>query len=722
MRRLAIIIVQMCLFVGAFAQNNKYHIDDRLYAMFEEADKWGGDSIVGVYADSIIGYAKEIGDKKGECVGWMLKMRRGSVCGQQQFRVATDSLIELSRRVNSKQYYYYACVERATYLLEHDNIIEAVNYISQIREDSYRDNNVFGIYSCHRLQGDLNNKRGNYISSYNEYLNALRVVKRIAPAIDPSMAYQRVGKALYFLGRYEEGIVYLDSCLMYKDLMLSSCYNAYQFKCLSYFYMHRFDDYKSCYEIMMDYKKSLRSDLVTYGGANFWEMLNLYIEGNSEEAKRLANRWGNQMAKYDLLMTFYEFDGDYGKAYLYCDSLNKSTLEAYGSTNGSDIIALNVAINKSELEHKAKDLQLMRDSLALLNMKLEQNKEKLELENTMLELGRTNAEVEAQNLLLFNYNLEMTNNSMSINQRNIEMDRKKAALEDEQNDHKHRLVITSILIVAFLLLVLAVIFFIVQRNKAIKDLQYSNNELENARILADEMREKAERSEQMKTLFLQNMSHDIRTPLNAICGFSQLIIDPEVSEGMDDDQMRQFSELIVNNTDMLTTLVNDILNVSELESGKYKMNKRKVRVNDLCRMALQAVMHRKPYGVDMTFETNVPDGFELNTDGLRVQQVLTNFLTNAIKHTKEGEICLNCAFSRKDNAIVFSVRDTGEGVPAEKAEQIFGRFEKLDSSFQATGLGLSICRLIAQHLNGEVSLDTTYTQGARFVFRHPIEV
>ena len=122
----------------------------------------------------------------------------------------------------------------------------------------------------------------------------------------------------------------------------------------------------------------------------------------------------------------------------------------------------------------------------------------------------------------------------------------------------------------------------------------------------------------------------------------------------------------------------------------------------------------------MTFTATREDTYTLVTDSMRVQQILLNFLNNAVKYTEQGEITLTYTINEQEQQVIFAISDSGPGIPSDKAEQIFNRFEKLNSFSQGNGLGLHICRLIAQALQGEVKLDTTYTRGARFIFIHPL--
>ena len=231
-----------------------------------------------------------------------------------------------------------------------------------------------------------------------------------------------------------------------------------------------------------------------------------------------------------------------------------------------------------------------------------------------------------------------------------------------------------------------------------------------------ELRKKAEEKNEMKSRFIQNMSHDIRTPLNAIVGFSQLLGLPDGS--LTPEEKEEYSDHIANNSNMLMMLVDDILNISDVENGNYKITRRDVKCNELCANTLKSVEYRVPAGVKLYYTSDVTDEETIYTDGRRVQQVLINFLTNACKHTSEGEIRLDCHVHESEDFIHFSVIDTGEGVDPSMADDIFQRFTKL-TTVEGAGLGLNICSTIAKKLGGSVSFDKTYTGGAKFDFYIP---
>ena len=222
-----------------------------------------------------------------------------------------------------------------------------------------------------------------------------------------------------------------------------------------------------------------------------------------------------------------------------------------------------------------------------------------------------------------------------------------------------------------------------------------------------------------KTRFIQNMSHEVRTPLNAIVGFSQLLSLPDGA--LTPEEKDEYSGYIVNNTKMLTMLLDDILNASAMDKGEYRITYEDGEKNFMCEGAISSSEHRLQPGVRMYYDPEDPAPFTFRTDPGRVQQILINLLTNSCKHTASGEIRLSSSLSENPGFVTFSVTDTGTGVPVDQAEKIFERFTKLDEFVQGTGLGLSICRDIASRMGATVKLDTSHPgPGARFVFIVPV--
>lgn len=228
----------------------------------------------------------------------------------------------------------------------------------------------------------------------------------------------------------------------------------------------------------------------------------------------------------------------------------------------------------------------------------------------------------------------------------------------------------------------------------------------------------AEEANHAKSRFIANISHEIRTPLNAVLGFSQLFANDQIE--MSAEERKQYADLIMTNSNMLLKLVDDVLDMSKIEAGKLKFNIGEHDVVALVNTAAKiAETNRKSADVEIRVATNV-SRLMIETDRERLLQVLANLTTNAKKCTERGSITIALEKRPNDDMISISVSDTGCGIPKEKAQEVFERFSKLDSFRQGTGLGLSICKAFVEELGGKIWVDTTYTEGARFVFTHPI--
>lgn len=222
-------------------------------------------------------------------------------------------------------------------------------------------------------------------------------------------------------------------------------------------------------------------------------------------------------------------------------------------------------------------------------------------------------------------------------------------------------------------------------------------------------------SNAIQTRFMQNMSHELRTPLNAILGFSQLLALP--AEMFTEDERQQYSGFVMSNSQLLITLVDDVLAINDVENGNLKVTVSDCEVNQICENAISNCEARLLPGVSMTYNRTLPAQLMVKNDPNRILQVLVNFLTNACKNTEKGSIVLTC--EQKGSNLLFAVTDTGCGIPADKREMIFERFTKVDEFKQGSGLGLNICKMIATCMKADIRLDADYTNGARFLFEVP---
>lgn len=273
--------------------------------------------------------------------------------------------------------------------------------------------------------------------------------------------------------------------------------------------------------------------------------------------------------------------------------------------------------------------------------------------------------------------------------------------------YKFQIWIILAIFVMLVLILLIVLWFLKETRALTQSLKQSQAEL----IVA---KEKAEESSKQKTAFLANMSHEIRTPLNAIVGFAEVL----TTDGtLDERDKEQINNIIGNNSQMLLDLINDVLDMSRLESGRTKCEKVLCDVITLCADTLDTCKTAaRRDDIDFILDAD-PNHLMAVIDKQHVRQVLINLISNSNKFTKSGSICLMVRL-RKD-LIEFSVADTGIGIPLEKQDAVFDRFEKLNESSKGFGIGLSLCKNIVTHLGGKIYVDSKYTKGARFVFTLP---
>ena len=228
-------------------------------------------------------------------------------------------------------------------------------------------------------------------------------------------------------------------------------------------------------------------------------------------------------------------------------------------------------------------------------------------------------------------------------------------------------------------------------------------------------RHEAEKADNLKSAFLANMSHEIRTPLNAIIGFSELL---QTSETV--SEREKFMKIINTNSDLLLRLINNILDLSKLESGVVELKTTTFDVVPFFFDLMSSLSHR---GINKNVAFRFSDKYSqcvIQFDKDRLAQLFTNFVTNAIKYTDDGYI--EVTYELIDSTLLIKVQDTGKGIPESKRARVFHRFEKLDSFAQGTGLGLSICKAIIDTVGGDIGFDTKEGEGSCFWAKIPCEV
>lgn len=287
----------------------------------------------------------------------------------------------------------------------------------------------------------------------------------------------------------------------------------------------------------------------------------------------------------------------------------------------------------------------------------------------------------------------------------------------EKISQKKQLQNTRTILFSVLGLLCIVVIFLWQQRKLNAKLHRAKNKLDEQNrtlIKAEEelrkAKEVAEQSNWLKTMFIQNMSHEIRTPLNSIVGFSGVLVDMLDEK----EDIGQYVALIESNSKLLLKLIGDILDISILDS-EVEIKHNAVDVNACCQASIDAAGASFDPGVRLIFEPAC-DELIINSNYSYIVQVLDNLLGNASKFTHEGSVTLAYEVKKEENQLIFTVTDTGIGIPVEEQERVFERFVKLDNFSQGAGLGLSICRIVAERLGGYLRIDKGYTQGTRVIF------
>ena len=299
-----------------------------------------------------------------------------------------------------------------------------------------------------------------------------------------------------------------------------------------------------------------------------------------------------------------------------------------------------------------------------------------------------------------NLEIEKGANKLVIEKKSLELELQKSKKE-------------NYLYISLLLLALCAVFYIFFRLGKMRSL-YQALQKSNEQVLI--ANQKAQESEEMKTAFIRNMSHEIRTPLNAINGFSELITNDDISM----DEKQAFSRIIYENCYHLTSMLNNLLEIAQLDSGNDSLPLVPTRIHELCLYEMQQVKkYQEKPEINYVVEGDKENDMIL-TNRAYFSLIISHLLANANKFTEKGSITLSYHLDSGANLVTLSVTDTGCGIPQDKQEWIFERFTKTNDFIPGSGLGLYLCRLIVNRLNGKIKTDPSYTKGSRFVITMPI--
>ena len=275
--------------------------------------------------------------------------------------------------------------------------------------------------------------------------------------------------------------------------------------------------------------------------------------------------------------------------------------------------------------------------------------------------------------------------------------------EAERDAARSRFYMMSAVIILLALLAVALFYITQTRRIHLKELKKAYNQ--------------ALESDRMKTAFIQNISHEVRTPLNIISGFSQIIANPDLEAN--GEERREIARMTQKNARLITTLIDEMLLVSLNENSEEAKKENLVKINKLMRSVKKEAEGNLSTNTIIQFDTTLADDFTVLSNDYMLRIILNALVDNAVKNTPDGIVTLKASMP-SDNELILAVEDTGCGIPAAEAEHIFERFVKLDTFKEGIGLGLPLCRMLIEKLGGTVRLDTSYTEGARFIVTLPI--
>lgn len=709
----------------ASAQNNPYKIKDALYPLYRKAfaNRTKPEGLL--MADTLFHRATLMGDKKAQCIALTVPLQYAFHHKlDDEFQKAAERIEKTALETGYTQYYYYAVGNTINYMLNQKRSYAAMIYLEEKQQEAIKKNNKFGIYTCMKSFGQIYFYRINLDRAKDAYLKAYEFGKVNCPEQDMSTNLRQLAELENSLDNYKEALDYANRGLEItktdQTRELLTLEKAYALGMLGYK-----QEFYPLYEDLRNRK--VRQNVSFLEDIQRLEVVKNIVDHNYTAAKAILdnklnefNRGTGDFRYISLYLYITQQQNDWKKRARLLEARYQGMIDRENNLQSTDLLEVAAKFNSSRLENE-------RNIMALNNTKLQLANTQLTLKNSSLELGRALIAENMAKLNADNYKLNFNRKQLESRVLRDSLDKHKAQQEardkelliKEKEQKAQNLV--GLIIFASMLLIMAVsgVYMIYRRRMSLQ-LEAANEQLTHNNHELRIAKEEAEQADKLKTLFMQNMSHEIRTPLNAIVGFSQLMTD--MGDALSAEEKKDMSRRIKDNSDLLLTLINDILDLTSIESGKYVMSNQPVRVNEMCRSTLDTVTHRKAQGVELRMDTDVNDNFTVITDPQRVKQVLINLLTNAEKNTTEGSILLGCSSKAHPGMLTFSVTDTGIGIPSDKREEVFERFMKLDNFKQGTGLGLSICTAIVDRLGGKIWIDPDYNQGARFLFTIKAEI
>jgi len=693
---------------SALVHHGESKLDDKLYQYVTLCQKNLKNQGVGLsMLDTLYTKAKRAKNLKVECIALYYRVNYYHLHGKsEEERQEFHRIAPLILRTPYTEYYFRAWNIIIIENINNSNFQEALAELIKFKEEAFRMKNEYGIIRSYMISGDFYVKQHFYRLALPQYRKILALNSSKDDGNLVSL-YTRIGQCCMWLHRWDEGEGYLLKAISVSDefaavvprmLLLSlycrkdvkdkrqveEAYNMVQKSISTYqalandyrFYAECMNDYYTLYQhcdstfkkkfgdidICVDSLSYYTNKAKQYEAEKNYELSSLYYRKFGDYVNTL------RMSDEQCLLSSFVPQMEYWKLKHEKEMQRRryAKMKLQQSIDNGLLLSLYDERDRAAIQNRLKEQHILKNRLDFQKMTWQQGRKKLAN-------ARLRAEQQSRSSILFK--------------------------------EKEYWRILCINIVFWALVVLFIIYIL-------------NYYFTRKRLRRE--KEKAEKSEHIKSLFFQNMNHEIRNPLNAIMGFNE-ILNSEIGSGLSKKEKDDYIGMIETNSQLLLKLVNDVLDLSNFEGGTYQLTPTDTDIYHLCHTALESVRGRQNEGVELLLKTpaEAPEPYMLHTDAQRLQQVLTNYLTNACKYTERGSITLS--YEIMPDSVRFAVADTGPGVKPEDAEKVFERFQMLDKAKRGTGLGLHICRIISKLLHGKAYVDTQYSGGTRFVFDHPLK-
>ena len=695
----------------AVAQNNDEKINDKLYPLYTKAFNLRKSAECLPLADSLLRAATAIGDRHGEIAALSVKLRHeyfkpNNLAGLER---SMKPLMKKAMEYGMTAEFYKPITLKVAYYAKTNRYIEALLYLNEEIGNAKKKKDTEGEMELLRMKGIVLQYRMDLMQAVDCFLETIERYKATGFTSNIFREYLSVCDCYRMMGDDEMVVSYAKQALHHCSTDTERGY-SYIYLAYGYFMLGKDKEFAEAYRLAEQNRgqtdntfrvmnKTLEACKAIHDGDE--KRINASIGEVEKVSQNEANR---------LRIAYCKRKGDYMTAVEHMRDIIKLRNE-----DREDIMQYD---KKSE-ESIFSDQKLKAERQRILNhnTSLKLGNAQMELRNTSLELGRQ------RTLMILTKTLadknELAYNNRQLTARQLEDAIKAQQIKKEAKNHEIRMrnIMQTTHIIFGILVVLTALAYNFRKKWVAKKLGAANERLSHTIEDLNKAKNKAQESDRMKTMFLQNMSHEIRTPLNAIVGFANVLTFMGNDYGK--EEKKTMAKYIKDNSELLITLVNDILYLANINSGTMSLKMTTMAVNETCRQTMETVRHRLAKGVEMKFETAVDDTFTVITDKQRVSQVIINMLTNAEKNTAEGSITLGCSFDKGSDMLTFTVTDTGVGVSKDRHAEIFTRYKKLDNMKPGSGLGLDICRTIARKLGGNIDIDPDYTGGARFWFTIP---